>query len=80
MEVKTRGGSKYFIYRRYRDFFNLHQVLESRYSPEDQERSGPSSCALPSLPGELIRGVRCHIAHIQVCQRRPEEPKNPSEF
>ncbi|XP_031697645.1 neutrophil cytosol factor 4-like [Anarrhichthys ocellatus] len=52
MEVKTKGGSKYLTYRRYREFFNLHQVLESKYSPEDPERPGPNTCVLPSLPGE----------------------------
>lgn len=52
IEVKTKGGSKYLIYRRYREFFNLHQILESRYSPENPERPGPNTCILPSLPGE----------------------------
>lgn len=67
IEVKTRGGSKYLIYRRYREFFNLHQILESKYSPEDPERPGPNTCVLPSLPGEreftaLITAVACrHI-------------------
>ncbi|XP_077575866.1 neutrophil cytosol factor 4 [Stigmatopora nigra] len=54
IEVKTKGGSKYLIYRRYREFFNLHQILESRYSPEDPDRPGPNTCALPTLPGRVF--------------------------
>lgn len=57
IEVKTKGGSKYFIYRRYREFFTLHQNLESKYSP-DAERPGPNTCSLPVLPGEA-----CHVSH-----------------
>ncbi len=54
IEVKTKGGSKYFIYRRYREFFNLHQILEARYSPEDSDRPGPNTCVLPSIPGKRV--------------------------
>lgn len=54
IEVKTKGGSKYFIYRRYREFFTLHQNLESKYSPEDPEKGGPNTCLLPPLPGEIV--------------------------
>ncbi|XP_037328777.2 neutrophil cytosol factor 4 [Pungitius pungitius] len=66
MEVKTKGGSKYLIYRRYRDFFNLHQVLESRYSPENPDRSGPSTCVLPSLPGKVFIGNKREIAESRI--------------
>uniref|UniRef100_A0A4W5LWP7 PX domain-containing protein n=1 Tax=Hucho hucho TaxID=62062 RepID=A0A4W5LWP7_9TELE len=52
MEVRTRGGSKYLIYRRYSQFFNLHSDLELKYSPGDQDTSGPNTCRLPTLPGE----------------------------
>lgn len=52
IEVRTKGGSKYLIYRRYREFFNLHQILESKYSPENPEKPGPNTCVLPTLPGE----------------------------
>ncbi|XP_034388713.1 neutrophil cytosol factor 4 isoform X3 [Cyclopterus lumpus] len=66
LEVKTKGGSKYLIYRRYREFFNLHQVLESRYSPEDPERPGPNTCALPSLPGKVFIGNKREIAESRI--------------
>uniref|UniRef100_A0A3B5MNZ0 Neutrophil cytosolic factor 4 n=1 Tax=Xiphophorus couchianus TaxID=32473 RepID=A0A3B5MNZ0_9TELE len=52
VEVKTKGGSKYLIYRRYREFFSLHQTLESKYSPDDPDRPGANACVLPPLPGQ----------------------------
>uniref|UniRef100_A0A8P4JY93 Neutrophil cytosol factor 4 n=1 Tax=Dicentrarchus labrax TaxID=13489 RepID=A0A8P4JY93_DICLA len=66
IEVKTKGGSKYFIYRRYREFFNLHQILESRYSPEDPERPGPNNCVLPTLPGKVFLGNKQEIAESRI--------------
>ncbi|KAM9314677.1 neutrophil cytosol factor 4 [Pholidichthys leucotaenia] len=62
VEVKTKGESKYFIYRRYREFFNLHQVLEARYTPADPEKPGPNTCLLPSLPGKVYIGNKQEIA------------------
>ena len=52
IEVKTKGGSKYFIYRRYREFLYLHQLLGSKYAPENPEKQSPNTCVLPTLPGE----------------------------
>ncbi|AWP05227.1 putative neutrophil cytosol factor 4-like [Scophthalmus maximus] len=66
MEVKTRGGSKYLIYRRYSEFFNLHQVLESKYSPEDGEKPAPNTCILPSLPGKVFIGNKQEIAESRI--------------
>ncbi|KAM7394628.1 hypothetical protein PAMP_021416 [Pampus punctatissimus] len=66
IEVKTKGGSKYLIYRRYREFFNLHQILESRYSPEDPERPGPNTCILPSIPGKVFIGNKKEIAESRI--------------
>ncbi|XP_033479949.1 neutrophil cytosol factor 4 [Epinephelus lanceolatus] len=68
IEVKTKGGSKYFIYRRYREFFNLHQVLEFRYSPEDLERPGPNTCVLPTLPGKVFIGNKREIAESRISE------------
>ncbi|KAM9857533.1 neutrophil cytosol factor 4 [Aulostomus maculatus] len=64
--VKTKGGSKYLIYRRYREFFNLHQVLESRYSPEDPDRPDPNTCVLPVLPGKIFIGNKKEIAESRI--------------
>ncbi|XP_017262994.1 neutrophil cytosol factor 4 [Kryptolebias marmoratus] len=66
IEVKTKGGSKYLIYRRYREFFNLHQILESKYSPENTDRPGPNTCVLPSLPGKIYIGNKQEIAESRI--------------
>lgn len=61
IEVKTKGGSKYLIYRRYREFFNLHQILESRYSSENPEKPSPNTCVLPTLPGRCVCVQTHHV-------------------
>ncbi|KAM6940272.1 neutrophil cytosol factor 4 [Xenentodon cancila] len=66
IEVKTKGGSKYLIYRRYREFFILHQVLQAKYSPEDPEKLGPNTCVLPSLPGKIYIGNKQEIAESRI--------------
>ncbi|KAM4611760.1 neutrophil cytosol factor 4 [Polymixia lowei] len=66
IEVKTKGGSKYLIYRRYREFFNLHQELESKYSPETPNKLGPNTCILPSLPGKIFMGNKQEIAESRI--------------
>ncbi|XP_019717556.1 neutrophil cytosol factor 4 [Hippocampus comes] len=66
VEVKTKGWSKYFIYRRYREFFSLHQILESRYAPEDPDRPGPNTCVLPTLPGKVFIGNKREIAESRI--------------
>ncbi|XP_061535043.1 neutrophil cytosol factor 4 isoform X1 [Phycodurus eques] len=66
IEVKTKGWSKYLIYRRYREFFSLHQILESRYSPEDPDKPGPNTCMLPSLPGKVFIGNKREIAESRI--------------
>ncbi|XP_030595504.1 neutrophil cytosol factor 4 [Archocentrus centrarchus] len=66
IEVKTKGESKYLIYRRYREFFNLHQILEARYSPEDSDKPGPNTCILPSLPGKIYIGNKKEIAESRI--------------
>lgn len=47
--MKTKGGSKYLIYRRYRQFHALQSKLEERFGPEN--KSNPFTCSLPTLPG-----------------------------
>ncbi|KAE8300508.1 Neutrophil cytosol factor 4 [Larimichthys crocea] len=66
IEVKTKGGSKYLIYRRYREFFNLHQILESRYSSENPEKPSPNTCVLPTLPGKVFIGNKQEIAESRI--------------
>ncbi|XP_036421022.1 neutrophil cytosol factor 4 [Colossoma macropomum] len=64
IEVKTKGGSKYLIYRRYRQFFALHQRLELKFSPEAQ--SGPYTFVLPTLPGKVFMGNKQEIAENRI--------------
>ncbi|XP_029950266.1 neutrophil cytosol factor 4 [Salarias fasciatus] len=66
IEVKTKGGGKYLIYRRYREFFNLHQNLEAKYSPENPDRPGPNTCKLPSIPGKIFIGNKQEIAESRI--------------
>ncbi|KAG9338869.1 hypothetical protein JZ751_025309 [Albula glossodonta] len=64
IEVKTKGGSKYFIYRRYRQFFALHQTLELKFSSETQ--TGSYSFTLPTLPGKVFMGKKQEIAENRI--------------
>uniref|UniRef100_A0A3P9BFE5 Neutrophil cytosolic factor 4 n=1 Tax=Maylandia zebra TaxID=106582 RepID=A0A3P9BFE5_9CICH len=66
IEVKTKGESKYLIYRRYREFFNLHQILEARYSSENLAKLGPNTCILPPLPGKIFLGNKKEIAESRI--------------
>lgn len=51
IEVKTKGGGRYLICRRYRQFFALHAKLEEKYGADSKK--GSLSCTLPILPGRL---------------------------
>ncbi|XP_077134545.1 neutrophil cytosol factor 4 [Ranitomeya variabilis] len=64
IEVKTKGGSKYFIYRRYSQFFALHAKLENNYAPETG--IAPYICALPPLPGKIYVGNKKEIAESRI--------------
>uniref|UniRef100_A0A673GIR4 Neutrophil cytosol factor 4 n=1 Tax=Sinocyclocheilus rhinocerous TaxID=307959 RepID=A0A673GIR4_9TELE len=64
IEVKTKGNSKYLIYRRYRQFFTLHQSLELKYSAEAQP--GYYTCQLPTLPGKVFMGNKKEIAESRI--------------
>lgn len=64
IEVKTKGGSKYLIYRRYRQFYALQSKLEERYAPEG--RAGPFACSLPALPAKVYMGVKQEIAEMRI--------------
>ncbi|KAK2907155.1 hypothetical protein Q8A67_006140 [Cirrhinus molitorella] len=64
IEVKTKGNSKYLIYRRYSQFFALHQSLELKYSAEPQP--GYYTCQLPTLPGKVFMGNKKEIAENRI--------------
>ncbi|KAJ8406697.1 hypothetical protein AAFF_G00296130 [Aldrovandia affinis] len=66
IEVKTKGGSKHLIYRRYHDFFTLHQSLEQKFSSESEAGLGGYSFTLPTLPGKVYLGKKQEIAENRI--------------
>lgn len=60
IEVKLKGGGRYLIFRRYREFYALHTKLEQRYGPESN--NSPFTCTLPVLPGKLSVPNLCIIS------------------
>lgn len=64
IEVKTKGGSKYLIYRRYRQFYALQSKLEERFGPEN--KTSPFTCSLPTLPAKVYMGVKQEIAEMRI--------------
>ncbi|KAM4881410.1 neutrophil cytosol factor 4 [Thomomys bottae] len=64
IEVKTKGGAKYLIYRRYREFYALQSKLEERFGPES--KSSQFTCTLPALPAKVYMGVKQEIAEARI--------------
>ncbi|NWV36695.1 NCF4 factor, partial [Grantiella picta] len=64
IEVKLKGGGRYLIFRRYREFYALHTKLEERYGPESN--NGPFTCTLPVLPGKVFVGAKKEIAESRI--------------
>ncbi|XP_058872164.1 neutrophil cytosol factor 4 isoform X2 [Acipenser ruthenus] len=64
IEVKTKGASKYLIYRRYRRFFTFNEKLQERFSSENQR--GPYTCLLPPFPGKVFMGNKKEIAEKRI--------------
>ncbi|EDL29667.1 neutrophil cytosolic factor 4, isoform CRA_b [Mus musculus] len=64
IEVKTKGGSKYLIYRRYRQFYALQSKLEERFGPES--KNSPFTCSLPTLPAKVYMGAKQEIAETRI--------------
>ncbi|XP_053324650.1 neutrophil cytosol factor 4 isoform X2 [Spea bombifrons] len=64
IEVKSKGGSKYFIYRRYSQFFTLHAKLEVNYGPETG--TPPYICTLPTIPPKVFVGNKKEIAETRI--------------
>ena len=60
IEVKVKGGGRYLIFRRYRQFYALHTKLEERYGAES--KNSPFTCTLPVLPGKLSVPNQCMIS------------------
>ncbi|XP_058164739.1 neutrophil cytosol factor 4 [Dasypus novemcinctus] len=64
IEVKTKGGTKYLIYRRYRQFYALQTKLEERFGPES--KGSALTCSLPTLPAKIYMGVKQEIAEMRI--------------
>ncbi|XP_073069951.1 neutrophil cytosol factor 4 [Manis javanica] len=64
IEVKTKGGSKYLIYRRYRQFYALQSKLEERFGQDN--KTSPFTCSLPTLPAKVYMGVKQEIAEMRI--------------
>ncbi|XP_012880219.1 PREDICTED: neutrophil cytosol factor 4 [Dipodomys ordii] len=64
IEVKTKGGAKYLIYRRYRQFYALQNKLEERFGPES--KNSQFTCSLPTLPAKVYMGVKQEIAEARI--------------
>ncbi|XP_062839053.1 neutrophil cytosol factor 4 isoform X2 [Anolis carolinensis] len=64
IEVKTKGGGRYMIFRRYRQFYNLHTKLEERYGAES--KNSRFTCMLPVLPGKVYVGAKREIADSRI--------------
>ncbi|XP_048211944.1 neutrophil cytosol factor 4 isoform X2 [Perognathus longimembris pacificus] len=64
IEVKTKGGAKYLIYRRYRQFYALQSKLEERFGPES--KNSQFTCSLPTLPAKVYMGVKQEIAEARI--------------
>ncbi|XP_062990656.1 neutrophil cytosol factor 4 [Elgaria multicarinata webbii] len=64
IEVKTKGGGRYMIFRRYSQFYNLHTKLEENYGPEN--KNSRFTCTLPVLPGKVYVGAKKEIAESRI--------------
>ncbi|XP_078387752.1 neutrophil cytosol factor 4 [Cetorhinus maximus] len=64
IQVKQKGGGRYFIFRRYRQFHNLQVKLQEKFSPENYKNS--YTCDLPTLPGKVYIGNKQDIAEKRI--------------
>ncbi|XP_006012165.1 neutrophil cytosol factor 4 [Latimeria chalumnae] len=64
IEVKTKGGSKYLIYRRYREFYALHASMQKKFG--SGIKGGTYYCILPTLPGKVFVGNKQEIAEQRI--------------
>ncbi|XP_059810179.1 neutrophil cytosol factor 4 isoform X3 [Hypanus sabinus] len=64
IQVKMKGGGRYFIFRRYRQFHNLQSKLKMKFSPENNKSY--NTCVLPELPGKVYLGNKQEIAEKRI--------------
>ncbi|XP_048376945.1 neutrophil cytosol factor 4 [Stegostoma tigrinum] len=61
IQVKQKGGGKYFIFRRYRQFHTLQAKLQEKLGPDNS-----FICDLPPLPGKVFIGHKQEIAEKRI--------------
>ncbi|XP_060705113.1 neutrophil cytosol factor 4 [Hemiscyllium ocellatum] len=61
IQVKQKGGGKYFIFRRYKQFHTLQAKLQERFSLDNSP-----ICDLPPLPGKIFIGNKQEIAEKRI--------------
>ncbi|XP_072348293.1 neutrophil cytosol factor 4 isoform X2 [Scyliorhinus torazame] len=64
IQVKQKGGGKYFIFRRYRQFYNLQVKLQEKFTPENHKNT--YTCDVPPLPGKVFIGNKQDIAEKRI--------------
>ncbi|XP_067830656.1 neutrophil cytosol factor 4 isoform X2 [Heptranchias perlo] len=64
IQVKLKGGGRYFIFRRYRQFYSLQSKLQGKFSPENNQNF--NTCILPTLPGKVYAGNKQQIAEKRI--------------
>ncbi|XP_067875675.1 neutrophil cytosol factor 4 isoform X2 [Heterodontus francisci] len=64
IQVKQKGGARYFIFRRYRQFYRLQAKLLEKFSPDSHKN--PNTCNLPMLPGKVYIGNKQEIAEKRI--------------
>ncbi|XP_051899072.1 neutrophil cytosol factor 4 [Pristis pectinata] len=64
IQVKMKGGGRYFIFRRYRQFHSLQMKLKGKFDPENNKSF--NICVLPELPGKVYLGNKQEIAEKRI--------------
>uniref|UniRef100_UPI00398F7EBC neutrophil cytosol factor 4 isoform X2 n=1 Tax=Pristiophorus japonicus TaxID=55135 RepID=UPI00398F7EBC len=64
IQVKQKGGGKYFIFRRYRQFYSLQVKLLMKFTLGTYKNN--STYVLPTLPGKIYIGNKQEIAEKRI--------------
>ncbi|XP_069765606.1 neutrophil cytosol factor 4 isoform X2 [Narcine bancroftii] len=64
IQVKLKGGRRYLIFRRYRQFHRLQCRLKEKLDPENNRNF--NTCILPELPGKVYLGNKQGIAEKRI--------------
>uniref|UniRef100_A0A8C4R4U7 Neutrophil cytosolic factor 4 n=1 Tax=Eptatretus burgeri TaxID=7764 RepID=A0A8C4R4U7_EPTBU len=67
IEMTTKGGDHYFIYRRYSEFYELNKTLKEKYFSDDQKDEKEINF-LSTLPGKVYIGHKERVAERRIPQ------------